>query len=574
VYKKIVFLAFASAMLFSTVLDAQFKKPLSYASSNENLTWQESQVMALINGTNIYNYDLKLEKIALNHSISNYAFRSGGSEGATATAMWLKAELESLGLETHLEAFEFTNWNLPSQPILIIDEDGDSSTTNDQTPINSFQSEHYSWPTPEEGVFANLVVLPLPSTSNFNEISLRSINKGVWNSINITGKIVLIGREVRWNPVWEETFYDKLRAQTPLAVIYTWWNYWMAFAPPFFSSIGGRPTSNLGPYDWNLKIPVGWVNYEDGLWIRNKYNVSAKVTIHSIIGTGPHYNVVGRLQGHANPDKLVIVSGHYDTVMTSGLVDNGAGTAGVIELARIFAEAAKKGLYNPDYTILFIAFASEELGLVGSTNYVMQHKADMKNIVAVINLDCIGSDSLYVTQTEPSKGLDFDEVILKAAGDLSINATLTDPGGSDQEVFRNPAWADNSYSWWWPGLTSGISNATRVESSTMLLSYPLLYSDKWNRMNPGWIHTSYDNSTSTQTLNWLEPNHLEEQIRVAALSTMRISGSPSFSFPLWALGVGVAVAAVVVVVTVVIFVKRRKPPVKDVGGGPSPTTIS
>jgi len=562
--------------MLSTVFDVQFKKPLGYARSNEKLTSQESQVMALVNGTNAYNYDLELEKIALNHSISNYAFRSGGSEGATATAMWLRDKLESFGLETHLESFEFTNWNLLSQPTLIIDEDGVSSTTLDQTLINSFQSEHYSWSTAEEGVFAELVVLPLPPTSNISEISSSSIDTALWNSINTTDKIVLIGREVRWNHAWEETYFAKLSAQPPVAVIYTWWYPWMSFAPPFFSSLGGRPTSNLGPYNWNLKIPVGWVNHEDGLLIQGKRNVSAKVTIHSIMGTGPHYNVVGRLQGNANPDKFVIISGHYDTVMTAGFVDNGAGTAGVVELARIFAETAKKGVYNPDFTILFIVFASEELGLVGSTNYVMQHETDMNNIVAVINLDCIGSDSLNVARTEPSEGLDLDEVIMKAAGDLNINATLTDPGGSDQEVFRNPVWADNSYSWWWPSLTSGIGNANPVKSSTMLISYPILYSDKWNRGNPGWIHTSYDNSTSTQTLNWLEPNHLEEHIKVAALSAMRISQrvSPSspFSFPLWVLGI--AVAGVIVAVTVVYFVKLRKPPIKDVCRETSPRTIS
>jgi hypothetical protein len=121
----------------------------------------------------------------------------------------------------------------------------------------------------------------------------------------------------------------------------------------------------------------------------------------------------------------------------------------------------------------------------------------------------------------------------------------------------------------WSNFTLAISDTTPVESSAMLVSSPLLYSDKWNVGKPGWIHTSYDNSTSTQTLNWLEPNNLEEQIKVAALSVMRVSQSsqivdlhpippPSF----WALGI--AVAIVVVVVTVAYFVGRRKPPAKNI----------
>ena len=565
--KKIVFLSVALTTLFLTLPNMQFETSPVCVSSNGNLTSQESQVVAMISGLSAYNYDLELEKIGLNHSVSNYAFRSGGSAGATAAAMWLKEQFESFGLETQLESFEFTNWNMLSQPTLVIDEDGVIDTTEDQISVNSFQSEHYSWSTPEGGVFKDLVVLPLPTAANFSEIGAKPINTTLWNATSTLDKIVLIGREVRWDHAWEVTYQAKLNAQPPAAVIYTWWYNWTSFTPPFFSSLGGRPTSTWGPYYWKLKIPVGWVNYADGLLIRNRNNLSAKVIIQSVIGSGLHYNVVGRLQGSINPDSLVIVSGHYDTVVTAGFVDNGAGTAGVLELARIFSDAVHKGVYNPDYTILFVGFASEELGLVGSTNYVRQHKDEMNDIVAVINLDCIGSDNFNVAPTSPSKGLDLDDLVLKAAGDLNVSATLTEPGGSDQEVFRSPGWADASYSYWWPGLSSGISNAAPVESSTMLISYPLFYSDKWNRGYPGWIHTSYDNSTSTQTLDWLERVNLEEQIKVAALSIVRVSPSSQDVvspplFPWWILGV-VAVAAVAAV-AVVYFVKVREPPVKNV----------
>lgn len=89
------------------------------------------------------------------------------------------------------------------------------------------------------------------------------------------------------------------------------------------------------------------MDYKDGLWIRNReisMTVSAKAVIESIVGVGPHYNVVGRLDGYVEPERFVIVSGHYDSVMCAGFCDNGAGTSGVIELARVFAEAVKKGV--------------------------------------------------------------------------------------------------------------------------------------------------------------------------------------------------------------------------------------
>lgn len=346
----------------------------------------------------------------------------------------------------------------------------------------------------------------------------------------------------------------------------------MSFVPPFFSSAGGRPASNLGPYYWNLHVPAGWVNYEDGLLIRSgesSLNVSAKVAVPSVIGSGSHYNVVGKLQGNGNQSKFVIVSGHYDTVMTAGFVDNGAGTSAVLELARVFAKAAKDGLYKPNYSVFFIAFGSEELGLIGSSNFVKQHKAEMKDIVAVINVDSVGSDNLYVTQTEPGESFDLDELVVKAAADLNTSAAFYEIGGSDQEAFRDPSGANGLYSQWWPGLNPSIRDAVPVKSSAMLVSFPLLYSDQWNRGSPGWIHTAYDNSTSTQTLSWFEPDDFGEQIKVAALSVMRVSPSsqgatePS-SIPLWALEVAVTVVVVTVTMTVVYFVRRRKPPVKTI----------
>lgn len=558
-YRKIVVFAFALPLLFSVVFDAGFKTPVTYAGSDGSLASQESQVVALVNGTRAYSYDLALENIAFKY----YGFRSGGSAGANETANWIREQFDGLGLEAWLEPFEFTMWDLLGKPSLVIDEDGDESTTSDQTVIHSFQCEHLSWPTPQSGVFADLVVLPLPEAVSRDEIGTNPVNTIAWNAINTTGRIILIGREVFWSPNWFKTFNDKLREQPPLVVVYTWWYDWMSFTPPMFSSAVGHPY-------WGWKLPLGFVDYEDGLWIRNSEktaDVSAHVSVSSVVGNGTHYNVVGKISGFENPEKLMIISSHYDTVMCSGFCDNGAGTAGVIELARVFADAAQRGFYRSNYTLLFVAFASEEFWLVGSTNYVKQHKAEMANISAVINLDCIGSDDLYVTETNAVDGFDLDQTILDAAQDLGITVTLEPPSDSDHETFRNPSGANDHYYWNW-GLEANISDATPVGSSTMIISYPLFYSDMWERNKAGWIHTPYDNSTSTQPpLNWIEVDDLEDHVKVAALSAMRISRSGqetsvSFSFPWWTVGVGLA--AVIVAAAIVYLVKMRKPPVKDV----------
>jgi len=148
----------------------------------------------------------------------------------------------------------------------------------------------------------------------------------------------------------------------------------------------------------------------------------------------------------------------------------------------------------------------------------------MRDIVAVVNLDCIGSNFLHVTETDPIGGLDLDEVIWSAAHDLGIAVKWEGPGGSDQETFLKPASLDCSYHFRW-GVDAGISDAAPVRSSAMLISFPLRYSDIWYMGTSCWIHTTYDNSTSTGTLNWVEAEALEEQIKVAALTVMRVSPS-------------------------------------------------
>jgi hypothetical protein len=102
----------------------------------------------------------------------------------------------------------------------------------------------------------------------------------------------------------------------------------------------------------------------------------------------------------------------------------------------------------------------------------------------------------------------------------------------------------------------------------MVISHPLFPTDVWTLGRSGWIHTSYDNSTSTETLNWVQPSRLEEQVGVVALSVVRISSSSSepvgtSPFPWLTIGIGIAVAGVVVAVTILYLVIMRKPRRKE-----------
>jgi hypothetical protein len=107
-------------------------------------------------------------------------------------------------------------------------------------------------------------------------------------------------------------------------------------------------------------------------------------------------NVVATLRGTqpASGNRLYVVSGHYDSMCTSptdatcdapGANDDASGTAAVLEMARVMAK------YEFDATIIFMAVAGEEQGLVGSTYFAEQAKEKNWNIEAMFTNDIVGN---------------------------------------------------------------------------------------------------------------------------------------------------------------------------------------
>jgi hypothetical protein len=118
----------------------------------------------------------------------------------------------------------------------------------------------------------------------------------------------------------------------------------------------------------------------------------------------PAYNVVGVLEG-SDPvlkNESIVIGAHYDhlghggegsgslvpdsTEIHHGADDNASGTAGLLELARIFSAQRPK----LKRTLIFIAFGGEEEGLLGSNYYVNHPVVPLANTVAMINMDMIG----------------------------------------------------------------------------------------------------------------------------------------------------------------------------------------
>jgi len=89
---------------------------------------------------------------------------------------------------------------------------------------------------------------------------------------------------------------------------------------------------------------------------------------------------------------VVIAGAHYDSHdIAPGALDNGTGVVVVLETARVLREVARTrpgGGFARGLRFCF--FAAEEIGLLGSWEYVRQHGADLDRIRFVLNLDTVG----------------------------------------------------------------------------------------------------------------------------------------------------------------------------------------
>jgi aminopeptidase YwaD len=109
-------------------------------------------------------------------------------------------------------------------------------------------------------------------------------------------------------------------------------------------------------------------------------------------------NIGAYFKGTQFPDSFVVFTAHYDHLggigkyaYFPGANDNGAGISGVLDLVTYY----KKN--PPKYSIVFIFFAGEEAGLLGSNYFVENSPINLNKIKFLINLDLIGTGDEGIT---------------------------------------------------------------------------------------------------------------------------------------------------------------------------------
>jgi N-acetylated-alpha-linked acidic dipeptidase len=129
---------------------------------------------------------------------------------------------------------------------------------------------------------------------------------------------------------------------------------------------------------------------------------------------GETANVIATLPGATRPDEMVIVGCHHDA-WCFGAADPLAGTMVLLESARSFADAARKGI-RPDRTIVFAAWGAEEFGIIGSVEWVESRREALeRNAVAYVNLDMASMGERFGASASPSLRPSIERAIARTS---------------------------------------------------------------------------------------------------------------------------------------------------------------
>jgi Zn-dependent M28 family amino/carboxypeptidase len=360
--------------------------------------------------------------------------RMAGSPGERAGLEATRDELEAVGArDAHIDDFPIQGWERGTSAIAV----GDSRES--------------------------CIALPR-SPEGFAEGELVDLGYGLPEDFeaDLAGKVVMVSSTVPDHfdrfIHRREKYYHAVEAG---AAAFVFRNHVQGQLPP---------TGSVGTEDAPVgDIPAVGVSSEVGARLARRFEgetVDVEVDCETPDATS------GNVHAELGPDtdEEIIVSSHVDAHdIAEGAMDNGAGTATVVEMAR--ALAARED--DLDTRVRFVCYGSEEVGLVGSHHEA--DRADHDTIRAIVNVD---SNVYGRTLSLGTHG--FPEL---------LDAAETVADRFDHPVETNPGLVPHSDHW--PFVQWGVPG--------------YMIAGKSEESGRGWGHTEAD------TLDKLEPRNLREQ---------------------------------------------------------------
>jgi hypothetical protein len=146
-------------------------------------------------------------------------------------------------------------------------------------------------------------------------------------------------------------------------------------------------------------------------------------------------NVIATLRGSVTPERIYVVTGHYDSRVTDvmnatadapGADDDASGVAVIMELARVLSTR------TPESTLVFAAVAGEEQGLYGSDHMAQQYRDAGADIQGMFSNDIVGTGNAHDgTRNDPRTVRLFVEGVPTAETAAEANVRRSVGGEND-----------------------------------------------------------------------------------------------------------------------------------------------
>ncbi|GAA3052789.1 M28 family metallopeptidase [Actinokineospora globicatena] len=174
-------------------------------------------------------------------------------------------------------------------------------------------------------------------------------------------------------------------------------------------------------------------------WVKSKLDAAGWTTsVKTFTSSGATgYNLIADWPG-GDANNVVMAGAHLDSVSAGpGINDNGSGSAGLLEVALAVSRAQLK----PTKHLRFGWWGAEELGLVGSTNYVNTlASTERSKIKAYLNFDMTGSPNpayfVYAASGQPTGSAALQQALEEHFTRIGVPTETTSVGGrSDHAAF-------------------------------------------------------------------------------------------------------------------------------------------
>ena len=326
----------------------------------------------------------------LKELIAELGNRASGSEEELIAAEYLKQQYQSMGYDAEIQPFtvrrfDFHRW---------VATGGENARVSVQSPDGiSFSGLPLSSLPPDTTVSGPLLTLDLTVGGQFPESGLE-------------GKVVQL--------LFGDRDLHDIHARLSLQAQVNWLAEAGAVAVVLSRKLG-EPIPYQPLYAVEPLIPALFISKEEGTRLLDLAAQAEEliVSVHTESELVESRNVIAEMKGTG--DDVVVVGAHYDTVPEGsvGANDNASGTAVILALAE-----ALSGKSLP-FTVRFLSFGAEEVGLLGSRHYVASlSDTELERVKAMLNFDSVGSGAY----TAVSGYRELTEAAFGLAEDLQVQA--------------------------------------------------------------------------------------------------------------------------------------------------------